>query len=508
MGFSIPLTGLAANDFVPGNYLEVSFAQGAASLGTATYAILLVGNRSTTGTATVDTVVYGPNANSPAPLVTVQDAINLFGQGSELHRMFRRVTNVNTVTPVYAIAVTESGGAAATQAVTFATTATANGTVRTYIGDEFVDTAITSGDTAIVIAGNVASAINTKLDWAVTAANGGTAICTITAKNKGLRGNWLRGSSVINGTGVGTTSNVTAQAFFTGGTTADSNATALGTILSSRYYYIVSAAEDATQFGAVSSQVNTTAAPIVGLRQRCVAGSVDTSGNATTIATGINSARAELIWMQNADWTPADLAANAAAIYALGEASTVIKVNYDGYGNDSVTQATWKVPYPRSGTVPTRSTIKAALNNGLTPITVNPNGSTYLVARITTRSLSGANADYRIRDSHKVSICDFYGDDLLNKFSLQFSGKKIAPDPVQGQRTPGPDVATPRVVKAAVNKLTSDYGDKFLVQNPEVIQANTLVIIEQSPTTRMSCKIPLQTIDLLHQLATSLDQVA
>jgi len=34
------------------------------------------------------------------------------------------------------------------------------------------------------------------------------------------------------------------------------------------------------------------------------------------------------------------------------------------------------------------------------------------------------------------------------------------------------------------------------------------VIIEASPTTRMSCKIPLQTIDLLHQTATSIDQVA
>ena len=43
MPFSIPLTGLAANDPVPGNYLEISFAQGAASLGSATYPILLLG---------------------------------------------------------------------------------------------------------------------------------------------------------------------------------------------------------------------------------------------------------------------------------------------------------------------------------------------------------------------------------------------------------------------------------------------------------------------------------
>ena len=508
MPASIALTGLAANDFTPGNYLEINFAQGAASLGTAVYAILILANRTSAALATPDTVVYGPGANSPLPLVTTTDMINLGGQGGEAHRMFRRITNINTITPVYCVFVTESAGAAALQAVTFTGAATANGSVRTYIGDEFVDTAITNGDTAIAIAANVSSSINSKLDWAVTAANGGLAICTITAKQKGLRGNWLRGSSVVLGTGVGTTSSVTAQLFFTGGTTADSNVAALATILPSRFYYIVSAAEDATQLGAVASQVNTQALPTVGIRQRVVGGSVDTSGNATTIATGLNNARAELIWMQNSDWTPSELAANSAAIYALGEAQTVIRVNYDGYGNDPVSQATWKVPYPRSGTSPTRATIKAALNNGLTPIGINANGSTYLVARITTRSLSGTNNDYRIRDAHKVSICDFYGDDLLNKFALQFSGKKIAADPLPGQRIPGNDVVTQRIAKAAINKLTSDYGDKFLLQNPEQIQAATIVLIESSPNTRMSAKIPLQTIDLLHQFALSIDQVA
>ena len=34
MAFSIPLTGLAANDPVPGTYVEINFAQGEASKGT------------------------------------------------------------------------------------------------------------------------------------------------------------------------------------------------------------------------------------------------------------------------------------------------------------------------------------------------------------------------------------------------------------------------------------------------------------------------------------------
>lgn len=507
MPFSIPITGLAANDPLPGNYVEIAFAQGPASLGTAQYAILLLGNKTSAGDATVNSVIYGPGANSALPLASVQDAISRFGQGSELHRMYKRLTAVNQVTPIYAVAVTESAGAAATLAITFATSAAANGTVRLWVGDEFVDTAITSGDTVTTIAGNVKASVNSKLDWAVTADNS-AGVLTLTAKNLGSRGNWLRGNAVILGSGVLTTSSVTAVTFFTGGTTADTNATALATVLPYRYYYIVSAAEDATQFGAAVTQVDSQAQPLNGNRQRVIAGSIDSSGNATTIATGRNSARAEVVWMQNSDWTPAELAANAAGIYALEEAPLSFRCNFSGYGNDPVSSTLWKVPAPRSGTAPTKSTLRSALNNGLTPIGVNANGSTYLVKRITTRSLSGSNPDYRIRDSHKVTVCDRYGDDLQSKFALQFAGKKLADDPAQGQRVPGSDVATPRIVKAAVNKLTEDYGNLDLLQNVSAIQDDTIVIRETSPRTRMSCRIPLQTIDILDQLAAAVDQVA
>lgn len=586
MPASIPLTGLAANDPVPGNYLEINFAQGAASLGTATYPILLVANKTTAGDATVDTVVYGPNASSPLPFVSTQDAINRFGQGSEMHRGFRRVVGINTVTPVFGIAVSESSGAKASFTINFLSGAAgANGTARVFMGDDSIDTGITLGDSAAVVVTNVVNSVNSKLDWAVTAAanaanlsgtisvtNGSAAVTfstsqtlaagtalvfasqssvvyyltgavsgtsgtlstnytgttnasttsvvqgvILTAKQKGLRGNWLRASCVVVGAGVVMTSSAAAQAFFTGGTTSDSSATALATILPFRYYYIVSAAEgDATndpasQLGALVSQVNTQAQPITGIRQRVVAGSCDPSSVAAaaiTVCTGLNAARAEVVWQMSSDWTPFELACNAAAIYALEEIPTAFRCNFSGYGADANTQPFWKVPAAKSGTAPTRSVIKAALNNGLTPIATNQNGSTYLVKRITTRSLQGSNNDYRIRDSHKVTVCDRFGDDWLNKCGLEFSGKKLANDPLPGQRVPGPDVTTPRVIKASLWKLEADYADLDLIQNLDQVQANTQVIREVSPTTRASCKIPLQTCDILDQIASSLDQVA
>lgn len=508
---SVPLTGLSAQDPVPGNYAEINFAQGASAGSGNVRPILLIANKSTAGSATPDTVVYGPT--SSPQLVSNQDCINLFGQGSEVHRMWRRITAINTITPIYVICPTASAGAAATGLITITGTATASGSVRTWVGDDFVDSPINNGDTPQVIATAVAAAVNSRPDWAVTAAAaiqgaGPAWTATLTAKVPGPRGNWIRFQGVINGTGVTTTSSAAAIAFLSGGATADSNTTALTTIVNSRYYYIVSAAEDATQLGAVLSQVNTQALPITGQRERVFAGSVDTQANVNTIANGLNGARAELEWLQNADLTPAEIAAHNAAVFALEEARAVPRLNFSGYGNDATTSANWKIKAPRSGTIPTRSQIFTALQNGVTPIGVNLNGTTYLVKRITTRSLNGSNPDYRIRDAHKVTICDFFTDDMLAKFAAQFTGKLIADDPASGARVPGPNVVTPRVCKAAIIKLIDDYESNDLLQNANTIRANTYANRETAPTTRMSARVPLQPIDILDQLAVAVDQVA
>lgn len=502
---SISLTGLASNDPVPGEYAEIAFAQGEASLGTATYSSILIGGKLSTGSATADTVVYGPD--TAVSMTSETDAIALFGAGSELHRMVRRFLAVNTTTPLYAIAVSDGYAAVqATGTVTISGTATSGGAIRVFVADEFVDVGFVTGDTASDIAADLEVAINAKLHWPCTAdAVSGTV--TLTAKQPGARGNFTRYFAQVLPTTVGVSATPVASAAFTGGSVADSNATALTTISPERYYYIVSAAQDATQAGALLSQVNTQALPVTGIRQRVFVGSVDTLANTITIVDGLNGARAEMIWLYQSDLPPGELAANNAAVYALEEAAAVPHLNFDSYGDDAKTSSNWKVRAPFSGAKPTRSQIFAALNAGVTPIGVRKN-STYLVSRITTRYLNGANVDYRIRDAHKVTVCDRYVDDLIAKAAASLRGKTIANDPVKNEPTPGPGVVTPRVVKALIDRLSQDYAENDLLQNVSEIKANTLVVRESSPTTRMSARIPLQPIDVLHQVAFLVDQVA
>lgn len=505
---TIPLVGLAANDPVPGNYIAVNFAQGQSAGGNTTYSAVLLGNRLSTGSAQDDNYVYGPD--TAVQLATESDAVNLFGTGSELHLMWKAFTNVNKSTAVYAVCVAESSGNQATGTVTLTGTATAPGTLRVVVGTTPVDTGIATSDGYAAIATAAIANINAITSLPVTASSGGAGVVTLTAKQKGLRGNFIRyNASVIPSSGVGVVVTPVNRTVFSGGTTADSNTNALATISTHRFYYQVSAAEDASQFGALVSQTDSNASPIVGLRCRAFAGAVGTLAATTSITTGLNSARSEVVWSQNSDLTPAQLASNAAAIYSLFETSLGARssLNYDFFGNDAVTSQYWKIPAPLAGTTPSRNTIKSALLNGVTPVGV-ANGRAYLVKRITTRSLNGATADYRIRDAHKVTVCDQFADDLISILSDAFSGKAIGSDPLPGQRLPGAQVATPSAFKVLIFGLLNQYSEADLVQNVADIKLATQVVREVAPSTRLSARIPLEPIDILDQTATNCDQVA
>lgn len=501
----ITLVGLSASDPVPGNYVEINFAQGDVSLGTATRVALLLGNKTSAGSATADTVIYGPD--TPVTLGSEADAISLFGTGSELHRMWRRFVSVNQTTPLYAIAVAEGGSATqSTGTITVATNATSAATLRIYVGDEYVEVGFITGDTPTVIATAAVAAISAQTHWPVTATNV-AGVITITSKNASLRSNQIRYFAKITPGGVGTTVTPTASTAMASGTVNDSLTNALATILARKFYYIIAAQNDSTNLGALISQVNTQALATTGIRQRVFAGFNGSIANCITLSTALNAFRHELIWLNEADYVTGELAANNAAVYSLHESSIVPLLNFNSYGGTPLTAGNWKIKAPLSGAAPTRAQIFSALNSGITPIGVYTSGGTYLVRRITTRFLTSNQPDYRTRDAGKVTVCDFYGDDLQAKVDLQLSHKLIADDPKKNEPEPAPNVVTPRVLKALINRLTRDYGENALVARVGEIIAGTVVQRSVVPT-RMNAQIPLQPIDILNQTAMQVNQVA
>ena len=508
MSIPITLTGLSQNDPVPGTYLEINFAQGPVAGDGAEKVAVLVGNKLPSGSATVDTVLYGPD--TPARLQTEGDAINLFGAGSELHRMFRVFATINQSTPLYAVAVTESAGAQAVGTFTLATTATRNCSLRILLAAATIEVPIAVGDTPTVVAAAAVSAVNARTELPAIASSA-LGVVTLSAKQKGPRGNGLRYMvQVVSDASPGTTvAGATVDTGFTGGTTADSSTAALATLLTKRHYYIVSAASDSVQVVALASQIQSQASPLTGLRQRGFACWNGTLASGISLAQGANDERFEFPWLRDTVMPAEEVAAHMAAVYSLYEASTNPRTNFINMGSDAVTARTWRIPAPRlSSSLPTRQDLKAALNSGLSPIGTHSNGKTYLVNRITSRSLTGATPDYRIRGAHKVTIADFFGDDLVAKTSLNMAGFRIADDSLPGAPPAPPGVATPSLWRGLIYGLLDRYSELGLVQNVDAIKAGVVVQRELSPTTRMTARIPLQPVDNLEQTAAAVDQVA
>jgi len=507
---AIAPVGLTSSGPLPGIFIEINFAQGPSNGSGLTRAILALANKSAAGTATVDSAIYGPD--SVTPLQTEAQMITLGGPGSEAHRMYRRmaaITGGQSGPPVYWLFVTESVGSKATGTVTIVNTATGDATHRLWVGDEYVDTGIVSGDLIGTIATAIAASVNAKTHWPVTAAVVAGEV-TLTAKQNGLRGNWIRfQAAIIAPSSIATTTTATTDAFLAGGTTADSNTTALATILPRWYYQIVSAADDGTQLGALASQIATQALATNGIRQRAVAGSVNTSGAEITIATGVNSPLVEVIHSEKSPFTPAELAANNAMVYAMEESDELgFRTNFIGYGNSSKTQPLWKVPAPRLASAwPTPATIRSLLNNGITPIGVNTNGTTYIVDRFTTRSLNGSQPETRIREAHKVTICHRFADALSRRIVEASDGKVIGDDPPNGQ-SPGPNMFTPRTGKQIVYLTIDEFASNSKVQRADEIKAGSVIQREANPTSRLGIRVPLQTIDNFRQAAIIVDQVA
>jgi phage tail sheath gpL-like len=530
---SIVLVGLGAQVPNPGVYVELDFARGPIAGSGAQRSVLLMGNATSAGTATRDTVVYG--AQTTVPCQTENDVITLFGPGSQLHRMFLAfvaAAGPNNTTPLYFLAVTSSGGTAASIGETIATTATATGNHRFWCGGalggaaSFVDTTINVGDSPTVVATNIVASINSQTRWPVTAANT-AGVITITAKSAGPEGNWIRVQAALSSTGVlGTTTTLTANTFLTSGATADVNTTALGTIVGTRYYYIVSGDSDATNVGRLVTQVGVQAVPTTGIRQRAIFGSMDTLANTITVATGVNNARSECVWGNATDYTPAELAAGAAGLFATLEQGSpygVARKNFSLFPSSATDQAYWPFSAGRAGVggAPTQANITAALNNGISPITVLPTGSAQFVKRCTTYSLNGAISDYRIRDAHKVSVCDYWCDDVQAMTQAQFGGRDLLPDPVPGQPPPGPQAVTPRIWGNAIKNVTLNFGSAgqwtypagvtpLPTQSPaDVINAAMIgPQIETNPTNRMSVSVGLAPVAIFDQAAVLASQIA
>lgn len=456
------LTGLDPNSPIPGDYREFEIGAGTGASGPADRLVLLIGNRTTAGSETADTI------DMTRPIEGETDAIARFGRRSEMYWKWRSYVAVDPDATVYAGCPAESGGNAATVDFVCATTATGVTTAEiSFLGRKAYAT-INTGDTAAVVGASIRDAINAADEgtWPCTAALS-TATVTVTMSQKGPRFGLCLGSTATVGMRIRLLQSVATtvtKGNFSAGTTEDDGTAVIAAAALGEFFYISSpwhstSALTATdnQTGELLEMVKAQNLPANGKEMTVTCALVGTQAQAVTVCTSspANTIQGHGIWQENSDWMPGMLAAHWTAVRRSQEIAYPA-ANLNGYR--SADGQVFQVPTAyQMADRPSQTEIKACLNNGVTPVSYTPSGVPFVVRHITMRSLNAQGAsDFKAREGHTYSVDAFGWQTWRNRWQ-SLKQPNVADDPVKGAK-PVPLVSTPIDIVACGRSVILDLS--------------------------------------------------
>jgi phage tail sheath gpL-like len=513
----MPLTlpsGFSSSTKRPAMVFSARFGSASNVSGGAPMRLCLIGNKTSAGTATLDTPVFCASAD---------DGTTLTGAGSELDLMIRAVFAQWRVPEVWICPVTESVGVAATALMLFAGTATAAGTIRVKILDEWVDVAVANTDAASTVGTNVAAAINAKTNWPVTAS--GTTTVTVTWKQKGLRGNdapidvffrdGVTGLTVALNGGTATAVHAISKigtSTGTAGTTADDVTNALAAMATQKFHHIAAAHVDTGNWTKIKNHVNTYSGIAERKRQRAIVACLKDVSSAITDVANENNILFQAVWHYNPRNTSGQIAAQEASARIWGDSSVAGgtakgEQTYRGCNLNGTEMATIKVQDDPADQ-PLGTEIELALNGGLTPLepsSANP-GCVRIVRSVTSRCKDSAgNANYSGLDTTVPEVTHFAQDDIEARMAIDFAHKNLVPD---GPRPPKhEDSVTPSFLKSYLQKWAMDMEDQGLFSNVSAHLNEFAVEIDPSNKSQAIGYVPYEVIKGFHNFAGLLDQV-
>ena len=249
------MSGVLSNVIIP--FVGVEFDSSKASSGPAEIPInfLVIGQRLASGTIPADTKFTAFNA----------DEVGLkAGYGSMLHRMAMKVFKNNKTVPVTFLGLDDGAGAgAATNAFTFAGTATAVGEIPVYVAGQRYVVGVVIGDTAADVAAALVVLLVADTSNLPITSGAVVGLVTLTAKNKGIAAGDLDVRFCAND-GEALPAGITVSAVTPVAGTVDPDiADALAVIGADWYNVIAQPFTDATSMGLLQTYLASVAGPMV-----------------------------------------------------------------------------------------------------------------------------------------------------------------------------------------------------------------------------------------------------
>lgn len=511
----LPITGIPSSYRYPGQFAQINFGQGPSTAAAGRRGVCFVMPMLAAGGTW--------SANGFYQVRKEQDAASGAGEGSPAHRAVRAFLAANKTAKLYVVPYLPTLGgspATATVDVTFATNATATGVAELRVCGELCSAAYHSGDTPTIVAALMRDSINGK-PWLPVSAAASSGVLTISAKIAGASqgtatyGQFQVRAAVTPGTGI-TVTPASAEVGSTvagadGTTTEAANLlTALNTLAAVRQYYLGVSMHDATGLGHLKSHLATKSEPNPGLRSVGVGAYPHTLAAGQTLATALNYERIRIGWQNDGDDDVATIVGNLAAVFQIEEERDSA-ASFDLYR----VPGRWNVKpaYDRADW-PDMDDCNDAINDGLIPIASDSAGS-FIVMSVTTRSKNagGTQDDFRAAESHRVSVCDEYVDQLLIRDANTFANMKLQSDVLLSDGTPDPNQRVPRRTTTPenykrwlFNEIDTFAPGKF--QDLAAMKESVRVVRDPSNAGRLEVAHQIRTVDIRHQVTFDLAEVS
>jgi len=464
----------------PGVYFEYNTSLAVRGLPTVENSVLLLGMRTTGGSVA---------ENVPTKIFGAEDAKLYFGTGSNLHVMATALYKANPyLSDVSCVALDAESGTAAEGAWGFTGTATASGTVTSWIQDQRIDISVAKDDTADEVAAALEAKIAEYEDTLPITAAVTTNKVTMTARSHGTDGNYVPIAQVIDCDGIVTT----GETGFIGGATDPSVADALTAVFPGDYSIYISEFVDDTALGLIKAHVDTKSNAIEQRPAIVAYGYTELVGNAaalkTQAGTTLNSGRISAATLEytttiGAQASPMQLAAAYGAV--LGSATDPAQP----YNN----LALKGIPAPAVADRFARSVQEDYLDNGVTPIHVIPGEQAAIVRAISTYTTNAAGtADPSMLDITTIRTLDYTRSAVVTRLELRFPRAKLSS-------------RTPARVRTQVLDVLRQLEDLEILEEVDANKDGVLVERDSSDVNRLNVRIPADIVNGLHVLAGVID---
>lgn len=283
---SISFDQIPSNLRIPATLAEFD-ASRAAQLGALKpYQVLLIGQKTSAGTAGDDTIHR---------VTKVEDVITLAGRGSILHWMAIFWFGVNKATAVWIGVLADNvAGVAAAGNIAVTGPATEDGTIPLWFGGELVEVAVTDGDLATEIATAIEAAVDAKPDLPIIATTTDDDVA-IVFRHKGLTGNAynMRDSYRF---GEKLPAGVTlTYTQLTGGTTAPDLTALIAAMGDSWFDVIAHPYTDATSLNALETEFARRFGPMTSIDALGIASAVGSFSTLSTLGNTRNSKHSSIM---------------------------------------------------------------------------------------------------------------------------------------------------------------------------------------------------------------------